>query len=211
MADKNYTQFPVFSGVMAANDIVPMIDVSLGETQKIAAVDLMHQPQFRFQTGQTKPAHQEGLMFYDEENKSVAYYNDIAGTTMDFGQENWIRGINNTGSTLLNGNAIYISGATAGVPHFALASNTATTTSFCIGILTNDSLNGAPAICTNMGVVHDMDTSTFTLGAPLWLNSTAGGLTMTQPSGATPQVLVGFVLSVHATQGDVLVALSRVR
>ncbi len=58
------------------------------------------------------PAYLEGRLFYDNNKKSLSYYTDISGSSMEIGFETWTRVRNSTGSTVVIGSPVIISGAT---------------------------------------------------------------------------------------------------
>ena len=64
------------------------------------------------------PTYKEGLVFYDNQKKSLSYYNDEPNTTVNVGQETIVKVFNNNGSTLDNGTIVRVdTGVTAGVPN----------------------------------------------------------------------------------------------
>lgn len=211
MANKTILQLDLFSGVMDTADLCAVWDASASTTKRIARDDLFHQPKMKFQTGLAKPAHDEGLLFYDEGEKSLAYYIHDPEVTMNIGQENWIRAVNNTGGAVVDGMAVRINGSSNGLPTIGLADNTSQANSACVGLTTSSGAQGANVVVAAFGLVRPIDTSAWTTGTTLWLSAVAGGLTSTQPSGATPQVRIGFVTVSSATVGRILVVLDRIR
>lgn len=132
-------------------------------------------------------------------------WNDTEGTlefglkggnvTLQIGQEQVVRVRNNTGSTLLNGSAVYITSANAGQINVTLASNdTEAHSSKTLGVLTEDIANGQQGFCTTQGLVRGLDTSALTEGATIWLG-TNGGLTTTRPSAPANSVVIGVCVS----------------
>jgi len=59
----------------------------------------------------SQPSHQEGRVFYDLDNHSLAIYNDEAEVTLQVGQEEYLRVRNNTDGTIFNGEAVRIIGS----------------------------------------------------------------------------------------------------
>ena len=164
----------------------------------------------KLSTGLSNPAHSEGQIFYDDREKAPSYHNDEADVTLNIGQEQWIRVKNATGAAILNGKAVYFNGfdGTSGLPTIALAKADAVATSRCVGITTHDIEDGTIGYVTNFGVIHDIDTSSFTAGALLFLSaSAAGGLTNTAPVAPYFIVPVGVVRKSDVTTGSILVVL----
>jgi len=145
-------------------------------------------------------------------------WNDTDGTlefglkggnvTLQIGQEQVVRVRNNTGATLLNGSAVYITSATSGQINVTLASNdTEANSSKTLGILTEDIPNGQQGFCTTQGLVRGLNTSALTEGATIWLG-TNGGLTTTRPSAPANSVAMGVCVSQsggEATNGIIFV------
>ena len=113
---------------------------------------------------------------------------------------------NNTGSTLTKGQLVYINGATGGKITVALANSTTEPTSAkTIGMVQSDIANNANGLVVTSGSITGLNTIGLTAGAPLWLGSTAGTYTETEPTSPEHRVLVGYVENVHATQGSIFV------
>jgi hypothetical protein len=149
--------------------------------------------------GNASPTYAAGKLVYDTTNKSLTFYNDNANIALQVGQENWVRVVNNTGSTIANGAAVYINGASGGLPTIALARADVETTAQVLGIVTDSIANGAQGYVTVEGMVRSIDTSAFAAGAVLYLSSTvSGGFTTTAP---TIRCRVGTVAVSNATTG----------
>lgn len=160
----------------------------------------------RYSTG-AAPAYQEGRVFYDAGEHTLAYYNDAANVTVNVGQEQLVRVRNNTGVSLTDGQVVYVNGALGNRPTVALAKADAVATSFAtIGVVTDTILNGADGYVTVQGIVRNIDTSAFAEGAAVYLSSsTAGAFVASSPSIS---VVLGYCLRQHATQGMILVAVN---
>ena len=128
------------------------------------------------------------------------------GSTLQVGQEFLIRGRNTSGSTMVDGTVVYVSGAQGARAVFARAQANQSTADKTIGVITQDIANNADGFCTLAGLVRNFDTSGWAEGAELWLSAaTAGGLTATKPAPPNNAVRVGQVIRSHATQGQILV------
>lgn len=131
------------------------------------------------------------------------------GVTLQAGQEFLVRGLNNSGSTMLNGSAVYISGASGNRTVFSLARADQATADKTIGILTQDITNNQEGFCTLTGLVRNINTSAWGEGNELWLSATTfGGITNVQPASPNHSVSIGFVVRSHATQGSIFVRVS---
>ena len=90
---------------------------------------------------------------------------------------------NNTGSTLSKGDAVYLTGSNNGDnPHVALADADDASKMPALGIVKNNIGNNSVGQVTTSGVINDASHG-YTLGADLYISSTAGQLTTTKPTG----------------------------
>jgi hypothetical protein len=154
----------------------------------------------------TAPTYQQGRVWYDNNSRALSYYDEHSGTSIQVGKELILDVRNNTGSTVLNGKAVYVSGATGQHPTIAFARANSETTSELIGIATHDIVNNSVGKITIIGIVSDVDTSAYNDGDALYLSaSVAGDLTDTIPSSPNYTVPIGYVTYAHATQGQILV------
>ncbi len=166
------------------------------------------------QVNTAKPAWQEGRFFYDTAEKTMAYYNDHNGVTLNVGQEEWVRVYNATGSSIANGSAVYINGSNAasGLPTVALAKADQLLTVDVIGIATETIPNNSLGYVTAFGVVHQQNTSSYSAGQVLYLSATtAGSLTATRPGQPNFTNPIGYVDYVDASLGKILVNLGKSR
>ena len=120
--------------------------------------------------------HQEGRLFYDNEDKTLAIYNDIPGVTHQVGQELYIRVVNKTGSTILNGTVVYISGTQGNRPTVDLAVPEHEISEKVIGLATHDILNNQEGLITTFGLVRGVDTSGWSAGDSLYVSHLSPGL-----------------------------------
>lgn len=140
-------------------------------------------------------------------------WNDTDGTlnlglkggnvVLQIGQEEVLRVLNTTGSTLTSGQVVYIVGASGSRPTVALAqANDEPTSTKVIGIVTETIANNAQGFVTTAGLVRDLNTSAFAEGAVLWLSATTpGAITSTKPTAPNHGVLVGYCVRSNASNG----------
>lgn len=153
------------------------------------------------------PSHQEGRLFYDVDSHTLSIYNEHSDVTHNLGQEHLIRVRNETGSTINDGHIVRIDGVEMGTdfPLIVLAIATTADNAHALGMTTSSIENNAYGYVTQLGVVHDIDTSNFLTGNILFLSDTvAGEVTIIKPSIVT---LIGVVLKVHASEGSICVSL----
>ena len=125
---------------------------------------------------------------------------------LQVGQEQVQRIYNNTGSTLVSGQIVYVTGSQGNRLTVALASASSEATSTrTFGIVTETILNEAEGFIATSGLVRGLNTSSFAEGSVLWLGTSAGTYTTTRPAAPNHGVLVGFVVRQHASVGSVFV------
>lgn len=161
-----------------------------------------------FQTG--TPAWKEGRVFYDNDSKTLAYYNDEPDITLNIGQENIVRISNGETGNIPNGKVVYISGSQGNRPKGYLASASSGVASWerTIGVSTHDI--STQGYVTTFGIVNGLNTTGFVEGDHLYLSETNPGEFSTAiPSSPNHKVQVGTVLRSHATQGSILVTVNQ--
>ena len=159
-----------------------------------------------YKAGLAAPTHKEGRLFYDDTNKTLGFYNNETDVTLQIGQEMWIRVKNNTGSTITNGQVVYITGDDARVPTVELASATVEITAVTtIGIATHDIETGTIGIIATTGAVRGIDTSAYSAGDNIWLSTTAGAYQATRPQSPYWSIYLGQVGVSDASEGTLIV------
>lgn len=165
----------------------------------------------QFYTEGPKPAYQPGRLFYDRENRALAYYSETAGVTLDIGKESVVTVVNSTGAPLVDGELVYINGESGGWPTVARAqADTAAASQSIIGMVTAPiAVGGIGDVCVS-GIVHDLDTSAYAPGTELYLSAaTPGGFTDTPPLQPNYVVEVATVVTQSTTAGDVYVHIDK--
>jgi hypothetical protein len=114
---------------------------------------------------------------------------------------------NSTGATLTKGTAVYINGATGQNPTVTKAqANNDTNSAQTLGLMSADLANNSNGYVTIIGLISNIDTSSFTDGQQLYLSpTTAGTLTATKPYAPQHLVYVAVVEHAHPTQGKLFV------
>lgn len=193
--DNALTRFNTTTGKLIQNSTVALSDT--GDLSGVNSIDF---------TPISAPAHNEGLLFYDDDRKALSYYNNEAEVSMQIGFEMWVQVRNSTGSTIANGQVVYLSGATGQRPNAILAQANTMATSRVIGMATHDIENNSDGIVTVFGTVRDLDTSAFTDGQIVYLSATTpGAVTATAPTAPNLTVQIGVVQHAHITQGTILI------
>ena len=160
----------------------------------------------------TAPTYTPGLLFYESYGSldSLSFYGTHSGTTLNIGKELWkdVRNCN-SGSTITNGTAVYLTGTVVGqvpcvLPAYASTFNTANVA----GVATEDILDNNDGIISTFGIINGLDTSGLTEGSNLYLATTTTGalnsyknMTTTKPNSPYYNVMIGEVDYSHPTLG----------
>lgn len=137
-----------------------------------------------------------GELYYNAVENGLPEYKVNANSSLTIGAEMYAQVVNKTGSTLTDGQVVYISGAQGNRPTATLARADSLSTCRIIGVITADIANNAEGFVTIVGDVHGFNTSGFTAGDTLYLSSTvAGGVTNVAPSSPNYKVIVGKALN----------------
>jgi len=148
--------------------------------------------------------YKEGRLYYSADTKTFNAYLDKPDVTLNIGQEEYVRAVNKTNSTLINGTVVYISGAQGSRPQVwpAIATNDYHT-SHILGITTHQALNNDEVLVTTFGSVGGINTSAYAVGDILYLShTTAGAITNIPPTNK--RIKIGYVLN-SANNGRILV------
>lgn len=150
--------------------------------------------------------YEEGRIYYDSDVNAFTAFNNEPDVALNIGEETWTFVRNNSGSTISNGQAVYISGAIGNIPTIALAQADAVSTSNVVALATHDIENNTTGYVTTFGAIRGLNTSAFTEGDELYLSaSTAGGVTTTRSESPDFDVFVGTLTVSHVTQGIIYV------
>lgn len=130
-------------------------------------------------------------------------------TTLQVGQEQVIKVRNETGSTLLNGTVVYVSGVhSTGAAKLQVSLATAQndcTIQNIVGICTQDISHNGDGFITTFGYVRSVNTSGYSVGETIYLANTPGVYTNTQEPKPSHSVRLGTVARSHATDGVIFV------
>jgi len=149
--------------------------------------------------------YKEGRLYYSADTKTFNAYLDKPDVTLNIGQEEYVRAVNKTNSTLNDGTVVYISGAQGSRPQIwpAIATNDYHT-SHLLGITTHQALNNDEVLVTTFGSVGGINTSSFNAGSILYLSSTTSGAITNIPPTNGKRIKIGYVLN-SANNGRILV------
>jgi hypothetical protein len=145
-----------------------------------------------------------GVMRYDSGEKVPEV--GIETVTLKLGVQQYVRVYNDTALTMTRGQVVYISGAQGNRVAVRLASAASESTSAgTLGLVSQTIAAGAEGFVQVQGPMYNLDTSLLTAGALMFLSSTAGTLTATEPPAPQHGVRVAYVERVHATVGSLFI------
>jgi len=121
----------------------------------------------------SEPTYAEGNVYYA--NGSLNVQGEQSDVTLQVGRELHIEVINTSGALIANGMACRNDGATAGNIKIELALADTFVNATVLGIATHDIPDGEKGILSIFGIVRDINTLSFTIGAPLYLSDTVPG------------------------------------
>ena len=157
-------------------------------------------------TNSVSPPWTEGMLFWDQSNHTYAIYNDQSQTTLQIGQENWVRVI--AGENLGDSMPVYVSSSIDPYPVVAKAEADAMgLKSGVVGLTTETISSGSQGWITTQGRINGVNTLAFVNGGPIWLSATVpGGLQPFPPGEPYARVLCGYCIHRDLSDGKILVA-----
>jgi len=153
------------------------------------------------------PSHQAGRRFYDAVENTFVSYNDIPDVALNEGEELWIRCKNNTGSKILNGSIVFISGADTLFPTVEPAIASSFDESIrTFGVTTmdihSDGTYGNQGYVTRFGAVREVNTLGCVSGDIIYLSTEdPGKFTIDRPVAPNYVVRIGIIIIVDEFQG----------
>jgi hypothetical protein len=152
--------------------------------------------------------HAEGRAYYDPNEHALVVFNDETSLSQKLGQDFFIRVYNNSGAAILAGKPVYLSGleATENRPTIGLARADISNFASVIGLTTHTIADSSFGYITKSGIISNIDTSSFAVGNPLFLDeTTAGNLRNSEPGDGNISVFIGYVLKSDPTLGKILI------
>lgn len=148
-----------------------------------------------------------GRMLWNDTDGTLEFQMKGGNVTLQVGQEEVLRVTNQSGSTMTDGQVVYITGSTGNHLNVTLSqANSEATSSKTLAVVTESIANNQSGFATTSGLVKNLNTSALTEGAAVWLSPTvAGGLTSTKPVAPNHAVLIGWCVKQHATTGSIYV------
>lgn len=177
------------TGEISATDVQDVITALSQRTDGTNAIDGI-----LFDTAAVAPAHTPGHMSWDATDGTLRVDQSVSGVRLQVGQESYIKVRNTTGSTIVNGAPVRITGAQGNRLLVSLDNGQGNV----VGIMTHDIANNTDGNVTVFGLVRDLNTTAFTEGDQVYSTST-GTLSTTVSSS-----FAGFIVASHASNGIIL-------
>ena len=156
------------------------------------------------------PAHKAGRIFFGAEDGALEVYNEEADITLQVGQEFWIRVYNPTASPIANGTPVRASGSQGDRIRIypAVAEDHTAQSVFenhILGLATHEIEAGTEGYVTSQGIVRGVNTSAFSAGDILFLQTSSAGFRNTPPPFPYDIVQVGYVARSASPNGFIFV------
>lgn len=200
--DNAIARFDTTTGKLIQNSVVTVSD-----TGDMAGVNSISSPDYvQFDTTAAATGA-VGRLKWNDNDGTLDLGLKGGNVTLQLGQEQVVRVVNDDMVTLTDGMVVYVSGSNGTNILVKRALSTAETTSAgSLGVVTEPiSVNGHGFI-TTFGTVRGLDTSALAAGDILYLSSTtAGAFTATKPSAPNHTVIVGYCTKVSAGNGEIFV------
>lgn len=144
---------------------------------------------------------------WDDGNGTLQFGLKGGNVNLQVGQELVALCYNDSGTNLVDGQIVYISGAHGNRVAVKLArADSETTSAGTLGMVTEPIAAGAQGFITLMGTVNKLNTNGLTAGHLLYLSATtAGAYTETPPAAPNHKVTIGYVERVSSTVGSIYV------
>jgi hypothetical protein len=154
----------------------------------------------------TTPTYSEGIIFWDDTEKTLSIDTGLDAVSLQVGQEVVIRVRNNTGAPIPNCSIVYHSGQLGNRPTVALAQANSTTTAKVLGIATQDIAHNSDGFVTLKGNVNECNTAAYTEGDYMYLSATEAGKFVTStPAAPNIAIRMGSVMISNPAVGRVYV------
>lgn len=182
-------------------DVVSVSSGSLLNTDVIAYPDYIS-----FDTTPETSSTSPGTLYWSEGEGTFVAQLKGGNIDLDIGQENVVLCYNGSGSAMTVGQVVYISGAQGQRPSITLSdASTDPTSKKSLGFVSEAIANGSEGFVTTFGVIKGVDTFGFTEGGAIYLSTTTGEYTQTNPTQPDHSVFLGYCLKASQTAGRIFV------
>jgi hypothetical protein len=152
------------------------------------------------------PTSVAGMVQWDA-NRDTVKIADVAGTSLQVGQEEHVYVRNNSGADIAQGIVVMANGVQQDTICVApLVADGSVQGIYTLGVTTTAIPKNGYGKVTTFGEIHTLDTSMWSIGTVLWANPlVAGGLTPTKPTAPALKLPLAFVTRSHPNQGIIFV------
>jgi formylmethanofuran dehydrogenase subunit D len=211
--DEVYDLLP--TDVIAINQAINDLALSLGSTDAKAEIESGNSRQFDYidfpQIAPVAPAARR--LYYDDGDGTLMLTLKGGNSTLPIGQSEFELCFNGSATAMARGTVVQITGAQGNRIKIDRARADAEATSnHTFGFVDESIASGAEGFVLNSGLIRKLNTITdsegnaLTQGDTLYLStSVSGGYTRVKPVSPNHLVIVGFVVRVHASVGEIFV------
>ena len=154
------------------------------------------------------PSEKNGRLFWDKSNRTLSLYNTEFDTTLQIGQESYVKVYNDKSYTITNGSVVFVDGSYLNTPTVSL-SIASDLNIQDIGIATHNIAVSGTGFITTFGMINDVNTTTFLPGDILYTSATvSGGLVNTPPITPNRVSQLGWVVTA-CTEGKILIGVKK--
>lgn len=198
-ADNALVRFDGTTGKLVQNSTATLDDTGNMDTASLKA-DF-----FDLDTAAAAPASAEGREAWDDGAGAPIVGLKGGVVTYYYGQQEFARVYNGSGTAMTKGQVVYIVGAQGNRVDVRLAqANAESTSANTIGFVAEPIAAGAEGWVQTTGPLPKLNTSTLTAGQTVYLSpTTAGAYTTTKPTAPSHLVVLGFVERVDTTVGSI--------
>lgn len=147
----------------------------------------------------------EGMLYWNSDDGTLDLGLPGGNVNLQLGQEMVIRGQNDQGVQINNGEVVFISGGSGANSQVQLADADLESAHKTLAVATENVASSQFGYFTTEGLVRDINTNAWTPGTQLYLSQTAGQLTSTRPTAPAHTTEVGIVIRQHSSQGIIYV------
>lgn len=160
----------------------------------------------QFDITNLNPSAAPGQLVWNNTDGTLEFQLKGGNVTLQLGQEQVVRVRNNTANNFTDGQVVYSTGSTGTFKTVSLASaSSEAASSVTLGMVTEPIVKNTEGFITTFGLVRNLNTSSLTEGAIVWLGATPGTITTTKPQAPIHAVQVGLCVRSHPTQGSIFV------
>ena len=200
LKDSNVTTTEINGGSIALGNLI------IDSTSNASKGLINFESALNIENAAAPSVNAEGNIFWDSIENAMTIQLGINNQNFRVGQHTLVKVKNTTGSTLLKGKSVFISGAQGSNVLVSLAKADSCATASSLGLITEDITNNSVGFVTNGGILLNINTNAFTVGDTLYLSATtAGELQNTAPAAPNFAIRIAVVLEVSVNAGNVFV------